>query len=195
MDELAGDRLNYCKAINSWTFYYRLINNPDDFWWDIEKTGRIETMYDVMAQAFRLTVAKYKDELGEDINSWRWGRVHQLKFPHVFEKSKLLAPIFSFGPYEAHGSINSINHIRRVSCDNGHTPVTGPSTRRLIDFSNVDISYGILPLGNSGHMLSPFYDNQLKRFLNDEYRKQIYNFDIVRKEQAKVLTLRPAAGI
>lgn len=195
MDELEDDRLNYCKAINSWTFYYRLVENPYDFWWDIKNTAPIENMYDIMAQAFKLTVAKYTKELGADIKTWKWGRVHQLKLPHAFEKSALLSKIFSHGPYPANGSINSINHIRRVKCDQGHTPVTGPSTRRLVDFSNVDISYGILPLGNSGHMLSPFYDNQRERFLNDEYREQIFNFDLVKKREAKYLTLRPLKSI
>ncbi len=191
MDELEEDRLKYCKAINSWTFYYRLLDRPNDFWWDIKKTGPIEDMNAVMAQAFKNTIKKFRSDLGDDLSEWKWGRVHQLKMPHAFEKSKLLAKVFSHGPYPANGSINSINHIRRVTCDNGHTPVTGPSTRRLIDFSNVDISYGILPLGNSGHMLSPFYDNQRERFFNDEYRPQIFNFDLVRKSEAKILTLAP----
>lgn len=191
MDEMGDNYLNYCKAINSWTYYYRLLERPDDFWWDIEKTAPIEGRDDILMMAFKSTVSYLKGLLGDDISTWRWGRVHKLKFVHPFEKNKFLAKIFSHGPYEANGSINSINHIRRVKCNKGHTPVTGPSTRRLVDFANVDLSYGILPLGNSGHMLSPYYDNQRERFFNDEYRYQIFNFDLVKKSGPKVLTLRP----
>lgn len=191
MDEMGDDYLKYCKAINSWIFYYRLLEKPDDFWWDIEKTGPIENRDAVIAMAFKDAVQFLRNELGANVDEWRWGRVHQLTLPHPFAKNKYLAKIFSHGPYEANGSINSINHIRRVACDKGHMPITGPSTRRLVDFSNVDISYGILPLGNSGHMLSPYYDNQRERFFNDEYRPQIFSFDLVKKSGPKVLTLRP----
>ncbi|MFG1505889.1 penicillin acylase family protein [Halobacteriovorax sp. ZH5_bin.2] len=191
MDEMGEDYAKYCKAINSWIYYYRLLDMPDNSWWDIEKTAPIEDRDLVISMAFKESVAFLKSKLGEDIRKWRWGRVHQLTMPHPFSKNKYLAKLFNHGPYEANGSINSINHIRRVACDAGHTPVTGPSTRRLVDFANVDISYGILPLGNSGHMLSPYYDNQRERFMNDEYRTQIYNFDLMKKSGPKVLTLRP----
>ncbi|EPZ50659.1 penicillin amidase [Bacteriovorax sp. BAL6_X] len=191
MDEMGEDYTKYCKAINSWIFYYRLLDTPFDSWWDIEKTAPVEDRDLVISMAFKESVEFLKSKLGDDISQWRWGRVHQLTMPHPFAKNDFLAKLFNHGPYEANGSINSINHIRRVSCDSGHTPVTGPSTRRLIDFANVDISYGILPLGNSGHMLSPYYDNQRERFMNDEYRPQIFSFELMKKSGPKVLTLRP----
>ncbi|POB14206.1 penicillin acylase family protein [Halobacteriovorax sp. DA5] len=191
MDEMGEDYVKYCKAINSWIYYYRLLEMPDNSWWDIEKTAPIEDRDQVISMAFKEAVNYLKQELGDDVSKWRWGLIHQLTMPHPFGKNEFLAKIFNQGPYEANGSINSINHIRRVSCEAGHTPVTGPSTRRLIDFANVDISYGILPLGNSGHMLSPYYDNQRERFMNDEYRTQIFSFDLMKKSGPKVLTLRP----
>ena len=49
---------------------------------------------------------------------------------------------------------------------------SGASTRRLIDFTNPRKSWGINPLGNSGHILSPYFQDQVKLFINGAYRQQ-----------------------
>jgi penicillin amidase len=85
--------------------------------------------------------------------------------------------IFNLGPYSVSGATQEVNNQKVTSFYSnsiGNFNVTaGPSTRRIIDFSHPEISWGILPTGNSGHILSPFYSNQVKLFLKGEYREQL----------------------
>lgn len=176
LDELdKKDALQYCHSTASWYFHQRVFNDLKNKWWDDIRTEKVESADETILKIFKLTVADLSKTLGPDISKWNWGRIHTLEYPHPFGMSKLLGKFFNLGPYPVDGAINVINHNRRKGCENGHAVKSGPSTRRIVDFANPAKSFGILPLGNSGHQLSPFFDNQRERFLKGEYREQLLN--------------------
>lgn len=192
LDELSLKARNqYLYTTSSWYLKERLFDDPNNLWWDIKATQVKETMNDIVILSFKKTIADLENKFGSQVSNWQWGKLHTLEFPHPFGMNKYMAKIFNVGPFPVKGSINVINHFRRKGVDDGHKVKSGPSTRRIIDFSHPERSLGILPLGNSGHMLSPFYDNQVQRFLDGEYRYQLMNYEDIKKNLAYELTLKP----
>ena len=61
------------------------------------------------------------------------------------------------------------------SDDKNHNIKGGPSTRRIIDFSDIENSQSILPAGNSGNPFSKHYDDQAKLFVDGQFRKMMLN--------------------
>jgi penicillin amidase len=60
--------------------------------------------------------------------------------------------------------------------ENGENKVIGgPSTRRIIDFSDIENSLSILPTGQSGNPMSRHYDDQNTMFLEGKFRKMMMN--------------------
>ena len=66
----------------------------------------------------------------------------------------------------------------------------GPSTRRVIDFSDVENSLGIIPTGQSGNIFSKYYKDQTQKYLNGEFVKMSLNEEDIKKNK-NVLILKP----
>jgi penicillin amidase len=54
---------------------------------------------------------------------------------------------------------------------------SGPSTRRIVDFSDIENSLSILPTGQSGNPFSPHYKDQADLYNNGKFRKTLLNRD------------------
>lgn len=192
LDELDHEEyLRYCKTQAQWHFFRRLLRDVGSDIWDFKDTGARENRGQALQRIFKHTVAQLQKELGRDIKKWQWGRLHTLEFAHPLGVVWPLDKIFNVGPYPINGAINAINHHKRAACDGGHRVGSGPSTRRLIDFSRPEVSYGILPLGNSGHSASLFFDDQRERFFEGVYRLQLLDRIDIEKNLHGTLFLLP----
>ncbi len=157
----------FAKVPNGWIFFKRVVLEGESVWW--RKFDRQK----VFKETFAKTVALLEKQFGKDISDWHWGELHTLEFVHPIGRVKPLNYIFNLGPYPAPGATHEVNN-QKVSTYNDDFPVkAGPSTRRIIDFARPEKAWGILPTGNSGHLLSPFYSNQVHRFLSGKYREEL----------------------
>ncbi|CBW26884.1 putative secreted penicillin acylase [Halobacteriovorax marinus SJ] len=192
-DELErDDALKYCGLSASWYAMQRMLKRENAKWWDYSKTtDKIETRKDILIKSFKDAVAILKNEYGDDISKWTWGRLHTLEFAHPLGKSFPLNKILNLGPYPVMGGYNNVNNFRQVGCKDGFQVKSGPSTRRIIDFSEPGKSYGILPLGISAHYLSPFFQNQRERFLSGKYRLQLLSKELIERSAATRLEITP----
>ncbi len=192
LDEMPKEMLDkYVLSTGSWYFLQRLLNLPDDLWWDkVTTKEKVEKRRDILILAYRRAINLLQTELGKDPSKWQWGKIHTISFPHPLGLSKVLGKFFNLGPYPIGGAINVINHNRRKGYLDGHAVKSGPSTRRIVDFARPENSLGILPLGNSGHQLSPFFDNQRQRFIDGEYRYQLLNKIDIEDELYSTLILK-----
>lgn len=185
LDEVSKeDYITYCKTQAQWHFFQRVIRNEKFPLWDFKDTKEVETRTFALKRIFKKSISKLERELGRDVNSWHWGQLHKLTYPHPLGVIGPLKYLFNIGPVAINGGMNSINHNRRVGCKTEHNPTSGPSTRRLIDFSNSNKSFGILPLGVSGHPKSPYYENQKDRFIEGSYRFQLLSKELIEKNKA-----------
>lgn len=161
--------------------------NPSSPWWDNIHTPDIkENQVDILTQAFENALSKLNQQLGNDIQQWQWGKVHTLTHQHPIGTVDILKNYFNVGPTPTHGGNEVLNNLMFTLNDSGNYLVkAGPSTRRIIDFSDVENSVSILPTGQSGVPGSKHYKDQFDLYNQGKFRKMKMN----KKEIEKTSTL------
>jgi penicillin amidase len=151
--------------------------NATSVWWDNIKTkGKKETQADVLTQSFKEAIKSLEKQLGADVNQWHWGKVHKVEFQHPIGKVKLFSKFFNVGKFPISGTNEVINNQLFIYSDDAEIVVKGgPSTRRIIDFSDIENSWSVLPTGQSGNPISQHYSDQADMFVKGEFRKMKLN--------------------
>lgn len=151
--------------------------NANSPWWDnINTKNKKETQSEILTQSFKETIASLEKQLGNDVSQWQWSKVHQVTFQHPIGKVELLSGFFNVGPFPISGTNEVINNQLFIYTDEAIIPVKGgPSTRRIIDFSDIENSLSVLPTGNSGNPMSKYYSDQAELFVNGKFRKMKLN--------------------
>ena len=151
--------------------------NPNSPWWDDLKTkNHKETRAEILNKSFQEAIASLEKQLGNDPSAWTWNRVHTLEHQHPIGKIKALQGFFNVGPFEMPGTNEVINNLLFTYSDNEKNEVKGgPSTRRIVDFSDVENSVSILPTGQSGNPMSVHYSDQAAMYNKGQFRKMKLN--------------------
>jgi len=193
-----GDELNASQFDQLLTTHFSkriiatLVDIPNSIWWDDILTENIkETHEDIIQKSFEEALAFLIEDFGEDETQWTWNKVHSLEHEHPMGQVAALRPFFNVGPFPISGSREVINNMGFGYNSEGFYKVgSGPSTRRVIDFSDVENSMSILPTGQSGNIFSSHYKDQAKLFVDGEFRKMLMNKEEIQKSES-VLTLQP----
>lgn len=150
--------------------------NSNSLWWDNINTPEKETQLSVLQKSFNDAILHLEKQLGSDINQWKWGKVHTLEHEHPIGKIDALRSYFNVGVYEINGGNEVINNqLFTISGDGIYKVKAGPSTRRIIDFSDIENSVSILPTGQSGVPNSPHYKDQSIMYNEGKFRKMKMN--------------------
>ena len=151
-------------------------SNATSKWWDDRTTDKVESKSDIVTLSFKEAIAALELQLGADMAQWHWEKVHTLEHPHALGAVEALRPYFNVGPFEVGGTEEVIDNKAFDFNDEGLYPANaGPSTRRIVDFSDVENSWSILPTGQSGNPFSPHYDDQAEMYNKGEFRKMKLN--------------------
>lgn len=155
----------------------RQISSEDSPWWDDVTTKNIkETKSQILAKSFAEAIVALEKQLGNSPSNWKWKKVHSVEYQHPIGKLALLRPFFNVGPFEVSGSVEVINNQFFDFVDDGFYKVKGgPSSRRVIDFSDIENSWGILPTGQSGNPFSSHYKDQAELYNSGKFRKMKLN--------------------
>lgn len=158
-------------------------------WWDdINTTDKVETKEEVITKSLKNTVDFLSDQLGDDIQTWTWNRVYSLEHNHPMGQVDLLRKYFNVGPFNVSGGNEVINNLLFSLDSTGIYKVkAGPSTRRVIDFSDVENSRSILPTGQSGNPLSKHYKDQAGKFVNGQFVPMYLNRDTIEQFEDKLI--------
>ena len=187
---------DFKKLMGSYMFrgsIEHLLTDKNSVWWNNVNTKAIETRTDIFKRAFSETTVALKDNMGTDMSTWKWGRVHQLTNVHPIGRKAPFDKLLNVGPFAMSGSNEVVDKEGFVYNERGIYPVTsGPALRFLIDFSNTDHALSVIPTGQSGNVFSPHYADQAEMFVHGKYRTQI----MLRKEikNGKTLTLLPESS-
>jgi penicillin G amidase len=175
----------------------KLLNtNHSSHWFNDLTTDIIETAEDIAVRALDKTVQYLVNRLGTDLNNWEYGKLHQLTINHQMGG---VLPIFNKGPQPAPGSALTVNAIGGVrwsfSEDNGanlnYQTSFGPSMRYVAEVEPKWLNIlGILPVGISGNIMSPNYDNFFEPYLVGEYYQWIFTDDVNNLEYKVEITYR-----
>ncbi|MGB5647274.1 MAG: penicillin acylase family protein, partial [Muriicola sp.] len=194
-DEL-GEKL--FKDFLSTHFHKRLIApmaaKANSVWWDNRHTkDTVETKKEIVQTSFIQAFESLEKDLGRDISKWTWDKVHTLEHGHPIGQIATLRSFFNVGPFPVPGTREVINNMAFPYNGESEFKVTaGPSTRRVIDFSDVENSMSILPTGQSGNPFSKYYEDQAKMFVNGEFRKMLLNPQEIKETAASVITFKAA---
>ncbi len=171
----------------------KVFPNENSVWWDDTTTPKVkETKADIISRSFEDTWKELSNELGDDYKSWTWNRIHYLEHDHPIGRVPSLKKYFTVGPFPSSGTKGTLNNQGFREMDDGRYKVTSiPSTRRIVDFSDVENSISILPTGQSGNPLSKHYKDQAEMYINGEFRKMMMNEEEIKTTSEDVLIFVP----
>ena len=163
--------------------------NAASVWWDnINTKDKKEAQSEILTLSFKEAIASLENQLGSDINQWQWKKVHKVEFQHPIGKLKLFSKFFNVGSFPIAGTNEVINNQLFIYSDDAEIQVKGgPSTRRIIDFSDIENSWSVLPTGQSGNPMSDHYNDQTDLFVKGKFRKMKLNKSEIIKTSTKLV--------
>ncbi len=163
--------------------------NENSIWWDdVTTKNKKETRLEILNKSFREAIIALEKQLGKEVNSWTWNRVHTLEHQHPLGQVAALRGVFNVGSFEVPGSTEVINNLFFNFTNTGEYQVKGgPSTRRIIDFSDIENSMSILPTGQSGNPFSKHYNDQAEMYNTGKFRKMKMNKEEIIKSSTKLV--------
>ena len=169
-----------------------MILTPSSVWWDDTNTEDIvEIQKNIITTSLVEALESLTEDFGEDSSKWTWDRVHTLEHGHPIGQVAALRSFFNVGPFPVRGSREVINNMSFTYVPEGFYNVgSGPSTRRIIDFSDLENGLSILPTGQSGNPFSPHYDDQAELFINGQFRKMMMNKDEIMSSSESLLIFK-----
>jgi penicillin amidase len=171
-DELTEDAIRFFLA-------QRYSTSTSDHWfelpthpvWDDTATPQIESRGQVVRSALEAAVLGLWTELGEDVASWTWGRVHWHQPTHAFGNNALLDGTVNLQRHPVGGELDSVwkSHF---DVSNERAPfkvVAGPVFRMVADLADLkNESYWIVDTGSSGWPTATHYGDQFERWRRGE---------------------------
>ena len=161
----------------------------ESIWWDdINTQAIVETRKDILSKSLISAVKALENQFGKDIYTWNWGRVHIIEHQHPLGSVDLLKGFFNVGPFSINGASEVINNLAYKRDSTGIYQVkNGPSTRRIIDFNDLENSWSILPTGQSGNPFSEHYRDQASMYNKGTFRKMKMNQEEIIKKSTKII--------
>jgi penicillin amidase len=139
---------------------------------------------DAIATSLTSAYAEIVHALGDDAENWRWGDLHKIHFEHPLLQlaDTDLAAQMTYPAYPRGGSGNTTNNT-------GFSPNdllvrAGASYRQVIDVGNWDAARMTNAPGQSGDPRSPFYDNLLKGWAEEESFPLLYDREKILQHRA-----------
>ena len=145
----------------------------------------------MMAEALKAGVADLQRRLGENMEEWRWGRLHQALPRHTLSSAY---------PELA----GMLDPPAMPTSGDGDTPLAGSylpgytativntsAARYVYDLADWDNSQWVVPLGSSGHPGSEHYHDQSQAWLQVRMFPMLYSWDRIIAESKTRQTLEP----
>ncbi len=127
---------------------------------DNRDTPGIETLEQVVRQAFSTAVRKLTKDLGPFGAGWSWGTSRGTNIRHLAR-----LPGLGRSKLQTVGNNTTVNAI---------TGGGGPSWRMVVDLDSTPKGWGVYPGGQSGNPGSAFYDNFVDTWLRGQYYDLVF---------------------
>ena len=171
---------------------WKMLGNKHSPWWDdVTSEETIETRANIITSSWQGMMTILETKLGDDISQWQWKESLVLEHAHPLGNVKPLNSLFNIGPFEAAGGNETINNMIFKISDEDFKASWGPSTRRIIDFGEIDKSWGINPTGQSGVVMDKHYGDQGEMFSKGEFRHQYTKKSDIMAHKEGSLVLNP----
>ena len=171
-----------------------LLKDPNHIMWDDVNTSGKENLTDILERTLSIsdkTIVEIFDS--SDSDDWEWGKIHTITYPtNLLGEAgiPILTGLVNIGPFETSGSNFAINSTDWGFGDD-FTIGSYPSMRMVVDLSNLDNSRTVLPSGQSGHVMSKYYDDQVDNWIENDMYANYFSREIVELNQKDLMYLRP----
>ncbi|WP_031068994.1 penicillin acylase family protein [Streptomyces sp. NRRL S-118] len=173
-----------------------LLKNEKSEWWQ-SPANRIDEGTTTRDQLLRRAMIDARWELtsklGKDVNSWSWGRLHQLTLKNQTlgtEGPGFLQAMLNRGPWNLAGGEAAVN-ATGWNAAGGYGVVWVPSMRMVVNVGDWDKSRWINLTGASGHAYSAHYTDQTDKWAKGELLDWAYGEKAVDATTADTLVLKP----
>lgn len=213
-DELGAWLIDRYEGRHSFTapFLRTTLAQPNSAWCDDVTTSAIESCTTIATEALDAALADLRTRLGATMANWRWDKVHITAFPHQpFDSVPSLQRFFSrsignggdsstvnVGHFGCEGAKPNPQQrqeqrisVRSFVCERPYEQRAIPGYRQIIDLSQPDGGRFIQAIGQSGHLLSPNYDDYMADWQAVRYRPMRFERASVERDQQGVLRLEP----
>lgn len=189
-DELGEEEFNQLLSTHlSKRIIAPMAEKSESIWWDDISTSDVkEDKAKVIQKSYLSAITFLEKQLGADFSTWTWNQVHTLEHPHPIGQVDAFRSFFNVGPFPVHGTREVINNMFFPYDSTGlYKTSSGPSTRRVIDFSDIENSMSILPTGQSGNPFSEHYKDQAEMFVKGKFRKMMMNKEEIMAESSRII--------
>lgn len=132
--------------------------------WITEKGG----LQPVLEKSLQNAVDRAEQLQGDDPSEWEWGQLHAVQFSHPLSSVTPLNYLFNSGdPLPMRGSRITVGAAGWNS-ETGEVN-HGASWRSVVDMKNPLESYNVVGPGQSGHVMSEWYDDQMDDWVTGKY--------------------------
>lgn len=159
-------------------------------WCDNVTTAAAEDCAAVAQQTLAQALQNLQRQLGKDISAWRWDKIHIVVFAHD-PLSQVPVIQHLFGRRKGNGGDYSTINVGPFGFGTDFEQYGVPSYRQIVDLAQLDNSRFIQAIGQSGHFLSPHYDDYLDDWHAVRHRPMRFTDARVDRNQAAILRLQP----
>ncbi len=197
MEEPLFDKFYEWAGAEKYAGIYSIIDDPQSKWWDDILTVELkETRDEVFLTAAQDAEVYLRNEWGSESNRG-WEEIHGARFNHPMGSRFPLQFLFNKGPVPIGGDGTTVMRVsfNRAAADRDDRFVAWeyPSWRQLFDVGQWDDSRVIMPSGQAGHPLSPFYFDQNELWRQGQYRQQPFSRAAVAAAARHRLLLVPSS--
>ena len=145
-----------------------ILNSSDDsLWYNNESTSeKIERKIDIIYQTYQDTIMYLEEKLGKNNNRWTWGNLHKVNFVHP-----LGSVINFFNAGGLHSSPGGLYTVNVGTYNPEFVQHDGSSFRQIMGLDETYTHYIIVPPGQSGHLGSSHYLDQVKNWIFGNYNQ------------------------
>jgi penicillin amidase len=173
-----------------------ILEDPDNPWWSAAGTSTQDetvTRDELLARALRDARWELTAELGKDIDTWSWGRLHRLMLNNQTLGTEGPGPVqwlLNRGPWNLAGGTDAVD-ASGWNAAGGYDITWVPSMRMIVSLADFDDSQWINLSGASGHAYHANYTDQTDLWADGEYLPWAYSRATVEERAEHTLTLSP----
>ena len=193
-EELSGDFMGNRILVRN--LMINVWRNKDSEWCDDIDTAPRETFSDWIKTSFKQTIREMQADLGDNPDSWQWGKIHALLLKHPIGGSvKILDLLFNLnrGPFEVGGSFHTVCPYS-YSFRDPFISDYGASHRHIYSLADWNESRTVIPTGTSGIPASPHYCDQTQLYLENKYHDDFVSKELVMKNARYTMEISAEDG-
>ena len=191
--EFTADYQGLDRASYRSRFLFHTLADRNNIWCDDVRTPARETCDDAASTALHAGIARLTTQLGGNIETWTWGAIHKGIFAHsTLDTVPVLGGLLR--RTIPHGGDWSTIDVGMVYAPKPFEQHALPGYRQVVDLSTTNDSRFLDAVGQSGHLLSPHYDDALKLWAAGRYRRMITDRPAIEKGAIGHLRLVPSSN-